>query len=311
MSWLRTTMLVAIGIAATATLANARADQTAALPSEVTVNGVEFVLIPAGWFFKSGGIPVTDPSGETRTDGGEARLWLDDYYIGKYEARARDLRRFLNDGNPRMADAYGGDKMGCALRRDTAGGYFEVAPEADLPATHVSWLLADEWSRWMGFRLPTESEWEKAARGGDHRVYPWGNDEPDETFANFGTTSDCLVWPVNSAEKGKSPYGVYNMTGNVRELIADAFNPAADKRYVDGFRNPAVVPDGERLPGQKHSLKLVKGGRWASLGQELMIATRVKARADDPFQCNGTRFALDAAVVRRLLSAGSATMVRQ
>lgn len=277
------------------------------LPAEVTINGIELVLIPEGWFYKSGGVNRGDAE-----NAGYVRVWLDAYYIAKYEARGADLARFLNTQGAPLAKGYGGDTIGCALQRDASGGYFEVEPSAKRPATHLSWQLADEWARWLGLRLPTEAEWEKAARGGeDRRTYPWGEEHPDDTFANFQTASDCLVWPVDSGMKGRSPYGIHHMGGNVREHVADWYNPEADRQLVDGVRSPRLAKKGIPPRGFDEPMKVIKGGRWASNRTELTVAHRTMSRIDDPFQCNGTRFAADAATVRAHLANGTASIVRR
>lgn len=273
------------------------------LPHEVKVRNVEFVLIPEGWFYKSGGVATPDGP-----NGGNVRVWLDAFYIAKYEARARDLVPFMNArlANPKY---YAGDVASCSMRLGKDGNYGLVEPEADLPATHLSWVLADQWARWMGFRLPSEAEWEKSARGDDQRLYPWGNESPDDTYANFAVTSHCLVWPVDRAGKGASPYGVVNMAGNVREFVADWHNADHDRLQKDGLKNPPGPDKGVASPGVKENSKFLKGGRWASVPFQLRIAERVAAPHDEPFQCNGTRFALDASVVRKLLAEGTAVVL--
>ena len=290
----------------------------AALPQEVNIEGVEFVLIPAGWFYKTGGIPVErdDVQFMPNNGGGNVKLWLDDYYMAKYEARARDLVRYLNATDNRDI-GYAGASVSCSVRADASGKYVEVSAGDDLPATHLSWTLADRWARWMGFRLPSEAEWEKAARGSDQRVYPWGGDYPDDTYAGFKYRSDCKTWPVDSFEKGKSPFGVYNMAGNVREYVADWYDAAADQALQDGMRNPPSSrkpstreTTGGPEPNFTGPWKLIKGGRWASHEHQLRIDARIYYLPDSPFRCNGTRFAIDAAQVRALLARGAATVVR-
>lgn len=286
------------------------------LPAEVVINGVEFVQIPEGWFYKTGGIPVESDDHQflANNGGGNVRVWMDTYYIAKYEARARDLVRFLNETDNKDL-SYAGASASCSVQKTGAGKYAQVRSGEDLPATHLSWRLADRWASWMGFRLPTEAEWEKAARGSDQRTYPWGNEYPDDTYAGFKTRSDCYTWPVHSFEKGRSPYGVYNMSGNVRELIADWYDADFDRALRDGARNPrpgekgSTRPSGDTDPNHTGPWKLIKGGRWASHEHQITVDSRIYYLPDTPFRCNGTRFALDAGLVREHLARGTARIL--
>lgn len=284
------------------------------LPQEVTIRGVEFVLIPEGWFYKTGGLPADGSTPELQEDfgGGNVRIWLDSYYLAKYEARARDLVAFLNSTEGKGI-AYAGSTLSCSTRLGADGSYFQLRPDEDLPATHLSWRLADRWARWMGFRLASEMEWEKAARGADRRAYPWGDDYPDDTFAGYKTASDCHTWPVDSFLKGRSPYGLHNMAGNVREFVADWYSLERDRGLRDGERNPPPAPQGSTREGNEgpaHSgpWKMLKGGRWASHEEQIRIGARIYYAPDDAFRCNGTRFALDAASVRAQVEQGMAVV---
>lgn len=313
--WRRLLAGVLMGLA----LGAAADDAPDALPKEVVVNGVEFVLIPEGWFYKTGGIPEEGGQYEFMDErgGGNVRIWLDAYYIAKYEARARDLVAFLNSGKAGNLE-YAGANISCSTRRDARGRFYQVNPEEDHPATHLHWDLADRWARWMGFRLLTEFEWEKAARGPDQRTYPWGDDFPDETYAGYKTRSDCHTWSVDSFRKGVSPYGVYNMSGNVREFVADWYSADFDQRLKEGDRNPVVPaaarstrkydPTGPRWEGGPW--KLIKGGRWASHEHQLRIGARIYYLPEEPFRCNGTRFAIDVRQVREHLAKGTAVAAK-
>ena len=93
----------------------------------------------------------------------------------------------------------------------------------DLPASCLDWSQAKAYCSWASKRLPTEAEWEKAARGTDGRKYPWGNDEPDCARTNMAGRSDALA-PVGSHPDGASPYGALDMAGNMVEMVADWYD---------------------------------------------------------------------------------------
>jgi formylglycine-generating enzyme required for sulfatase activity len=107
----------------------------------------------------------------------------------------------------------------------------------DFPASCVTWAQAKEYCAWVGLRLPTEAEWEKAARGTDGRKYPWGNQEPDCTLANMAGCGD-QPQPVGSYPTGASPYGLLDMAGNMVEMVADWY----DANYYPTA--PATDPTG-------------------------------------------------------------------
>jgi formylglycine-generating enzyme required for sulfatase activity len=126
----------------------------------------------------------------------------------------------------------------------------------DYAATCVTWTLAKMYCAWAKKRLPTEAEWEKAARGTDGRKYPWGNDEPTCTEANM-TGCGEKAKPVGSQPAGASPYGALDMAGNMVEMLEDWYDatyyqsapisdpkgPASGNRYVGrggGFKSKAV-----------------------------------------------------------------------
>lgn len=153
------------------------------------------------------------------------------------------------------------------------------------PVVGVSWEAARNYCEWRKKRLPTEAEWEKAARGLNGMPYPWGKESPTCALANFGTCFGGGAWPVGSAPAGDSPFRVHDMAGNVREWVHDWYDPD----YYE--TSPTVDPQGP-MTGE---YKVVRGGAWGQSTldgvKELRAANRIAAfppagiRKDLGFRC--------------------------
>ena len=201
-------------------------------PAAVWVVAHELVLVPGGTFLKG------DPEGDNRA------VHVDEFSIDKYEVTNSQYLGFVG--------VTGRERPYFADDPNWNGGM--------QPVHGVTWSDADEYCRWAGLRLPTEAEWEKAARGTDGRRYPWG-DVVDRTRANYGTEQCCdpddsdgyyYTSPVGSFPAGASPYGAVDMAGNAAEWTADWYDAAY---YWNGpNRNPPGPAEG--------TLKVSRGGAW-------------------------------------------------
>ena len=206
-------------------------------PTIIGQDGAEMILIPAGEFI------MGSPEGE----GGDNEhpqhtMFLDAFYIDKYEVTNAQYKQFM-DARGRKAPKYWDD-----------GKY----NQPNQPVVGVTWHDAVAYAKWAGKRLPTEAEWEKAARGTDGRKYPWGN-EWDSSKCNSGFDGDGYkgIAPVGNFHDGASPYGVMNMAGNVWEWVADWY----DEDYYS--RSPQQNPKGP----DSGSSRVLRGGSWYGANQ--------------------------------------------
>lgn len=187
---------------------------------------------------------------------------LDAFYIAKYETTNAQWRRFRDD--PGYDDVKywpegkvaPKDQIPYWTQANNHGG--GTPNSDDFPVLGVNWDSAVAYCNWVSaktgrkYRLPTEAEWEKAARGADQRRYPWGN-EIDHSFANYvGSETFDTGMKVGSFPKGASPYGAYDMAGNVFEWCSDWYS--RDYYSVSPKKNPKGPSEG--------AYRVVRGGSF-------------------------------------------------
>jgi formylglycine-generating enzyme required for sulfatase activity len=153
----------------------------------------------------------------------QRQVYLPDFWIDVYPVTNVRFALFLAAGGydrPELWNEEGWDwKCRRRMRRPSMWGQAGW-DGPDQPVAGVSWYEADAYARWAGRRLPTDAEWEKAARGTDGRRYPWGDDWPTADLANFGLMIGRTT-PVGLYPGGVSPYGCHDMAGNVNNWISD------------------------------------------------------------------------------------------
>jgi formylglycine-generating enzyme required for sulfatase activity len=206
------------------------------------------------------GSMVSIPAGEFTmgSEDGDAderpahKVIVDSFSIDVYEVTVGEYGDFLRSGGGHLPPGW--EKMNQTKYHKR-------------PVMGVDWADVAAYRKPVDNPSPTEAEWEKAARGTDGRVYPWGNDSPSSLHANYGKygTNDLeALSPVGSLEKGKSFYGVYDMAGNVWEWVSDWYD-------TDYYKNsPQQNPEGLPTGG----FKVIRGGAWNSSAKNLRSSDR-------------------------------------
>jgi formylglycine-generating enzyme required for sulfatase activity len=209
----------------------------------------DMVLIPDGEF-------VRGYNGGGFDEKPEGRVMLDAYRIDRDEVTFASYMAFVEATRHRKP-----------ISRYVK--HFEKLSGPNQPAVYVSWDDADVYCRYRGARLPTEAEWEKAARGPDGWLWPWGNQDR-RGAANTGNPDPFeFTAPVASFPQDRSPYGVFDMEGNAMEWVADWYQ---EDSYKPNARNPKGPDNG--------LYKVIRGASWGTVGQETRLTIRLKMVPD-------------------------------
>jgi sulfatase modifying factor 1 len=250
----------------------------AEFPKTVTgKDGAPLVLIPAGEFLMGTSISQRDGG---RDEYPEHRIFLNAFYMDAYEVTNGRYLDFIKATGHRLPE-HPRDKKLTLWKGSTVSDTFK-----DHPVVNVDWVDADAYCSWAGKRLPTEAEWERAARGITGRRFPWGDVEPTRTLANYLNQwrNGAGLEPVGNHQQGASPEGVYDLQGNVWEWVSDWYDP---RYYEKGpIRNPKGPMEGTR--------KVIRGSGWESEAPLLRSAHRLSSDPTNRNHSLGFRCAADA-----------------
>ena len=237
----------------------------AAAPASKELDSVPMVTIPAGEFL------MGNPEGKGRADEWPQRsVYLDAFAIDQVEVtNERYLAFVATTGHRNPPNPYGTGPL------QSAKGIEQ------LPVVQTTWYDAKAYCSWAKKRLPTEAEWEKAARGTDGRLFPWGNEPATPKRANFDRewADEKTLYPVGSFPEGDSPYGVKDMAGNAREWVSDWYDADYYKHAPE--RNP-------QGPDKKGVVRSIRGGSWHSPLAD--ITSSARGRGGFALQTHGTGF---------------------
>jgi formylglycine-generating enzyme required for sulfatase activity len=228
----------------------------------------DMVLVPAGDFLM--GSTVQDVYRVADVDEWPQRkVWVDDFYIDVHEVTNAQYKVYV-------------DSMKVTPPPKWLNGNYGIG-EDGLPVISITWDEAAAYAKWAGKRLPTEAEWEKAARGTDARAFPWGNSF-DRFHANNG---DHLV-PIMTYPQGVSPYGAYDMAGNAAEWVDGGYTqyPRATTDVL-----PRDLPDRKDVfHAERH---VYRGGSWNTFPKYLRCSNRESAAPNKRWVYVGFRCAMD------------------
>lgn len=221
-------------------------------------------LIPSGIFIMGSSIGPDDEKPEHT-------IFVQEFFLDILPVSNADFAHFLNrQGLQNQQGETFYDDQDSDARIHLRDSIWQAdTAYASHPVNEVSWVGARDYCAWLKKRLPTEAEWEKAARGTDGRKYPWGNSAPHSKLALFGAPYNSSA-PVNAFPDGASPYGILDMAGNQWEWVSSAYQPYPYKSD-DGRENQSAGP-----------IRVTRGGGHDSNAQEISTTQRGKYLSRNP-----------------------------
>jgi len=239
------------------------ADPANYLPVYNPISSMELVYVPAGEFLMGS---TTNDTNRDANEEPQHRIYLDAFWISKTQVTNGMFTVCVSSGSCKYS-----------VSAATNPNYFDPL-FANHPVVYVAWDMAQTYCGWTGGRLPTEAEWEKAARGPNGAKYPWGEDQPREKFINvnnfIGNTTVSGIFPY-----GKSFYGALDMGGNVREWVSDWYDP----NYYQN--SPTSNPQGPET-GES---KVLKGASYSNPIRYARPASRLSHVPASPGAVRGFR----------------------
>lgn len=229
-----------------------------------STNVSEMVRVPGGTFRMGNHNGPEDERPQHQVDVAE-------FFIDRIPVTNAQFARFLNAKGTQAAGGqrwYDIDDNDARIHRRDDQWAADAGSE-NHPVVEASWYGALAYCAWLGKRLPTEAEWEKAARGTDGRKYPWGNEPPDRSRAHFGAGWNELR-PVGSLPKGASPYGVLDLAGNGWEWVSSAYRPYP------------YSPNDRREDPTRLQVRVTRGGGHDSSPEELTTTQRGRQVSRNP-----------------------------
>jgi formylglycine-generating enzyme required for sulfatase activity len=229
------------------------------------IDHMVLIYIPAGTFLQG---TKLNPNFPPTSENPQRKVYLDGFWIDKTLVTNAMYRSCMTAGQC--------DKI---INNDLENNNFTAGGALDLPVVYVTWYNAQKYCNWVGGSLPTEAQWEKAARGSkDDRTYPWGDNDPNPSMLNFnnllGSTTISGSYPT-----GASPYGVLDMAGNVRQWVADWYQ--SDYYTVAPDKNPPGPAMGTK--------KVLKGGGFNDPANYVRISSRLAHPPSSPGSNRGFR----------------------